>query len=280
LSLSRAAPRVTGEPVPDRTAPDPGTLYGVSLGPGDPGLITRRAWALLERPDVHWTYPVTASGGASFALSIALAAGLRPPPDAEPLLFPMTHDRARLALAWQQAAERVLTVLRRGRDVLFLVEGDASTYSSFGYLAATVGALGPGVPIEPLAGVTSFSAAAARIPLSLGDGHDTIAILPAGYDPATVERLLDQFDTLVLLKVSPRLGEIIALLERRGRVADAVLVEKAGTAEERIVRDLGTLRRERVGYLSLVLIKRARPARGEPGCDDGNEGGPGRGPEP
>ena len=23
-----------------------GTLHGVSLGPGDPGLITRRAWAL------------------------------------------------------------------------------------------------------------------------------------------------------------------------------------------------------------------------------------------
>ena len=28
-----------------------GTLFGVSLGPGDPGLITRRAWALLERRD-------------------------------------------------------------------------------------------------------------------------------------------------------------------------------------------------------------------------------------
>ena len=24
-----------------------GTLFGVSLGPGDPGLITRRAWQLL-----------------------------------------------------------------------------------------------------------------------------------------------------------------------------------------------------------------------------------------
>ena len=33
----------------------PGMLYGVSLGPGDPGLITRRAWALLERPGPVWT---------------------------------------------------------------------------------------------------------------------------------------------------------------------------------------------------------------------------------
>jgi precorrin-2/cobalt-factor-2 C20-methyltransferase len=26
-----------------------GTLYGISLGPGDPGLITRAAWDQLQR---------------------------------------------------------------------------------------------------------------------------------------------------------------------------------------------------------------------------------------
>ena len=34
-------------------SPPRGRLIGVSLGPGDPGLITRRAWALLERRDTH-----------------------------------------------------------------------------------------------------------------------------------------------------------------------------------------------------------------------------------
>ena len=29
----------------------PGRLIGVSLGPGDPGLITRAAWAALQRRD-------------------------------------------------------------------------------------------------------------------------------------------------------------------------------------------------------------------------------------
>jgi precorrin-2/cobalt-factor-2 C20-methyltransferase len=29
----------------------PGHLIGVSLGPGDPGLITRAAWAQLQRRD-------------------------------------------------------------------------------------------------------------------------------------------------------------------------------------------------------------------------------------
>jgi precorrin-2/cobalt-factor-2 C20-methyltransferase len=38
-----------------------GKLYGVSLGPGDPEPIARRAWALLQRDDAHWTYPVRCS---------------------------------------------------------------------------------------------------------------------------------------------------------------------------------------------------------------------------
>jgi len=31
-----------------------GMLYGVSLGPGDPGLITRKAWNLLHS-GADWT---------------------------------------------------------------------------------------------------------------------------------------------------------------------------------------------------------------------------------
>ena len=36
------------------TAPRMGALHGISLGPGDPGLITRAAWAALERRDAIW----------------------------------------------------------------------------------------------------------------------------------------------------------------------------------------------------------------------------------
>lgn len=238
----------------------PGTLYGVSLGPGDPELITRRAWSLLRRADVYWTWPVRVAGGESFALGIALAAGLAPPASSEPLLFPMTRDEARLAEAWQEAAQRVIAVLCQGRDVLFLVEGDASIYSSFGYLARTVRALDAAIPIETVAGVTSFNAAAARVPVSLADGDETVAILPASPDLATVDRLLAELDSLVLLKVAPRLDALIDLLARHGRLDEAVLIEKTGTPEERIVPDLASLRGVRVGYLSLVLVRRTAPA--------------------
>jgi len=232
-----------------------GILYGVSLGPGDPELITRRAWTLLQREDIHWTYPVRGKGHKSFALSIARAAGLEPPADADALIFPMTHDKARLAEAWSVAAQRVLEVLRAGIDVLFLVEGDASTYSSFGYLARTVLEMEPGIAVETVAGVTSYSAAAARVQTPLADVDDRMAVLPAGYGIETIDHLLDEFDTLVLLKVKPLLDDIIDLLERRSLLEQAVFVEKTGMPEERIVRDLRSLRGAGVNYLSLLLVK-------------------------
>lgn len=158
-----------------------GRLFGVSLGPGDPGLITRRAWELLQRPDAVWTYPVRSLRKESYALDIALRAGLTLPAQHEALLFPMTHDAEKLARHWLKAAQTVQALLATGQDVLFLVEGDASTYASFGYLARVLRELDEAAQIEIVAGVNSFNAACARLQIPLSEQDDTIAIVPAAY---------------------------------------------------------------------------------------------------
>ena len=53
-----------------------GKLIGASLGPGDPGLITRRAWAALQS-GARWIYPVKKAEESSYALSIVERGGLR-----------------------------------------------------------------------------------------------------------------------------------------------------------------------------------------------------------
>nr|VFJ44707.1 MAG: precorrin-2 C20-methyltransferase /cobalt-factor II C20-methyltransferase [Candidatus Kentron sp. DK]VFJ44881.1 MAG: precorrin-2 C20-methyltransferase /cobalt-factor II C20-methyltransferase [Candidatus Kentron sp. DK] len=243
---------------------NPGTLYGVSLGPGDPGLITRRAWELLQTGAL-WTWPVRAQKSESYALGIIRAAGLTPPPDGKALVFPMTHNTEVLAGAWAQAAGTVLERLRQGGDVLFLVEGDASTYSTFGPLARTVMALEENARVETVAGVSSFQAAAARLNAPLADTDDTMAVIPAGYGVPAIEQLLDSVDTLVLFKVKPLLEDIIGLLERRGLLAHSAFVERVGAPEERIIRDVASLRGTTVHYLSLLLVKNPGRERGGAG---------------
>jgi len=252
-----------------------GRLIGCSLGPGDPDLITRRAWTALQS-DARWIYPVTGPGADSYALAIVRRAGLPVPSDALALHFPMTSAPAILALAWARAGAQCAELLAAGRDLLFLVEGDASTYSTFGHLARAVRGLASesgfgwveeGVEVAVIPGVSSYHAAAARVGAPLVEEDDTLAIMPAAYGIAVIDQLIDTFDTLVLLKVKPLLDPLLDLLERRGLIDHACFVEKVGAPDERVVRAVATLRGASVAYLSLLLVRnpgrvREMPKRG------------------
>jgi precorrin-2/cobalt-factor-2 C20-methyltransferase len=233
-----------------------GQLIAASLGPGDPGLITRAAWAALETADC-WAWPV-AGDGASYALSIVARAGLAPPPDGLALHFPMTRDAETLALHWAAAAERVITRLRNGENVVFLVEGDASTFSTFGHLARGVHALDPAIHVGVIAGVPSYHAAAAAAGEVLVDGEEPLAVYSAPEAIDQLDDLLARFDALVLLKVRPVLDQLVARLTERTLLDHSIFVERVGSPEERIVRDLSILRGTRVHYLSLILIRQDR----------------------
>ncbi|NVM77060.1 precorrin-2/cobalt-factor-2 C20-methyltransferase [Duganella sp. SG902] len=242
-----------------------GTLWGISLGPGDPGLITRAAWEALQRRDTIWVYPARSGKTPSYAFDIARRAGLAPPEQHAQLLFPMTHDGEKLGRAWLKAADTVLPWLRAGRDVLFLVEGDASTYATFGHLARTVQAIDAQVPVRIIAGVNSFTAACAQVPVPFSEQDDTVAIVPAAYGVSAVDRLLPDFDTLVLMKVKPILDELIDWMRQRELLAGAHFIERVGAPDERRFSggDILSLRGVKVSYLSLLIIKHPHRIRGE-----------------
>lgn len=242
-----------------------GTLWGISLGPGDPGLITRAAWDALQRRDTVWVYPARSGKTPSYAFDIVQRAGLAPPADHALLLFPMTHDGEKLARAWLKAAETVLPWLRAGRDVLFLVEGDASTYATFGHLARTVRTLDDTVAVKIVAGVNAFTAACAAVEVPFSEQDDTVAIVPAAYGVSAVDRLLPDFDTLVLMKVKPILDELIDWLERRDLLAGAHFIERVGAPDERrfSAGEILALRGTKVSYLSLLIVKHPHRIRGE-----------------
>ena len=242
-----------------------GQLIGVSLGPGDPGLITRAAWAQLQRRDAVWVYPARSGKTPSYAFEITQRADLAPPPEHSVLLFPMTHDGEKLARAWSKAAATVLPWLQQGRDVLFLVEGDASTYATFGHLARTLQARVPGLPVRTLAGVNAFTAACARLGRPLSEQDDTVAIVPAAYGVAALDRLLPEFDTLVLLKVKPLIEPLFDWLIARDLLAGTDFVERCGGPDERVYRgaEMLALRGQPVSYLSLLLVRHGQRLRGE-----------------
>ena len=239
-----------------------GKLIGASLGPGDPELITRRSWAVLQS-GARWIYPVKKAEEVSYALSIVERGGLPIPGDAVELVFPMTRDAEALGKAWVRAAQQTVELLGEGRDLVFLVEGDASTFATFGHLARVVRELVPEIEVETIPGVSSFAAAAATTGMPLAEEDETLAIIPAAYGTGVIDHMLDEFDTLILLKVKPLLDEVIELLERRDLLATSCFIEKVGSPEERVIRDLGSLKGATVNYLSLLLVQNPKRERGE-----------------
>ena len=239
-----------------------GKLIGASLGPGDPELITRRSWAVLQS-GARWSYPVTKAQEASYALSIVERGGIPRPADAVELVFPMTRDPEILTKAWVRAAEQTVALLAEGRDLVFLVEGDASTFATFGHLARVARELAPEIEVETIPGVSSFAAAAATTGMPLAEEDETLAIIPAAYGTGVIDHMLDEFDTLILLKVKPLLDEVLELLERRDLLETSCFIEKVGSPDERVVRDLASLKGEKVNYLSLLLVQNPKRQRGE-----------------
>ena len=239
-----------------------GKLIGASLGPGDPELITRRSWAVLQS-GARWIYPVKKAEEASYALSIVERGGIPRPADAVELVFPMTRDPEILTKAWVRAAEQTVALLAEGRDLVFLVEGDASTFATFGHLARVARELAPEIEVETIPGVSSFAAAAATTGMPLAEEDETLAIIPAAYGTGVIDHMLDEFDTLILLKVKPLLDEVLELLERRDLLETSCFIEKVGSPEERVIHDLANLKGEKVNYLSLLLVQNPKRQRGE-----------------
>jgi precorrin-2/cobalt-factor-2 C20-methyltransferase len=253
-----------------------GTLYGIGLGPGDPELLTRKAFRILSTVLVIF-YPSCGGKAEGFALDIlqrafadeekALAGtgagGTPDPTEAQPVLErcrPLSTSMPRgggiARPDWEQAAETVAEVLQRGQDAAFITEGDPSLYSTFVYLQTALAARLPGVTVEIVPGVSSVTAAAARAAFPLALADERVAILPATYDPQFLEQALEGFDTVILLKVNRVIDQLLPILEARALLDKAVLVERCGTPRERVVRDVKSLRGQRLDYFSLLLVRR------------------------
>ncbi|MBF0109209.1 MAG: precorrin-2 C(20)-methyltransferase [Magnetococcales bacterium] len=235
------------------TTSSKGMLVGVSLGPGDPELLTRAAWSALEGARC-WAWPVVRAGAESYARAILDRTGMVPPPQVMPLVFPMTRDPGILAFHWHQAARQVIDVLHRGVDVHFLVEGDASFYATYRHLERVVRELDRDIQSRVIPGVASPLAAAGLSGRALCDGDERVVIIPGTVGIEEISAILDRFQVVVLMKVRPVLQPVLHLLGERRLLHKAVFVERAGAPEQRVVTDVSTLMNQDVHYLSLMII--------------------------
>lgn len=235
-------------------------LYGIGVGPGDPGLMTIKAARLVGSVSASGGVvfaPAAKAGARSLAAEIAAGAGIAAAPGGFiELDFPMTRDPGELALAWRAAARPVIEVLDSGRDAAFLTLGDPGVYSTWGYLRAAIHSLRPNVAMETVPGVMAMNAAAACLGRVLVEGGERLLLVPLPERVDELDSFLGLVDTIAVYKIAGRLGELAAWVAARG--LDAGLVVGAGLGRERSGDLVGLAGAGAEGYLSAAVISTGR----------------------
>ncbi len=233
-------PRVAGAVAPAALGVDgavPGTVYLVGAGPGDPGLLTVRAAALLATAD--------------------LVAYDRLSPDEVLTLVPAGSElicvgKTRSVPGWPQAhiGELLVRAARSGKAVVRLKGGDPFVFGRGGEEA--LACREAGVPVQVVSGVSSAIAAAgaAGIPVTHRNIATGVAFVTGHEDPTKPRTQIDWqalarfHGTLVFLMGLGSIARIASSLLENGLVGTtpvAVVGDGTTLTQRTIVADLTTI---------------------------------------
>ncbi|MDR3629819.1 MAG: precorrin-2 C(20)-methyltransferase [Desulfocapsaceae bacterium] len=236
------------------------TLYIIGTGPGDPEQLTLKAMKALNTCSVLVT-PKGSVNGNSTALAIVSQAVDTSAKEILELYFPMkkihigAEPEAEVRDAWQHAARTVLARMEQGKDVAFPTLGDPAVYSTGYYLYENIMAINPAATVKFISGITAMSScsAATAIPVCLGD--EMLAVIPATFKDNRLRKILEMFDTIVLMKVHKVIPHLCQLLGELGLLDKSVLVERAGMDDERVFTDLTAITAP-PHYFSTIIIRK------------------------
>jgi len=226
-----------------------GRLYGIGVGPGDPDLITLKAWRLLTSAPVI-AYPAPEQGDSLARRIVA------PHIDGSQIeiviRMPITAERFPAQEVYDRAAEELATHLDAGRDVVVLCEGDPFLYGSFMYL---FGRMLERFPVEVVPGVSSLNACAAVLGAPLVARNDVLTLIPAPLPEDDLERRLGQTDAAAILKIGRHFPKVRRVLDRLGLLDRSRYVEHATMADQAVL-PLADVAADRVPYFSMILVHR------------------------
>ena len=230
-----------------------GQIFGVSLGPGDPELITLKALNTLNAVEVIFCPGTKSSDGNVKSRSMNILRQL-PVDTAKVRLFqvPMSRQREEALAAYDRLCAEILSLIATGKSVAVTAEGDACFYSSANYMYEKLRQ--SGCPVKMIAGVPAFIAAGASVGLHVVKQQERLLVVPGD---VLVEELLETVvskRTLVIMKVP--LGEVVLRpFVARHPELQYDYFEQVGTPDEFYTSDVETILACTFTYFSILVIR-------------------------
>ncbi len=189
-------------------------LYCVGCGPGDPELVTVRAANIIRSAEVIFA-PTAREGKPSIALTV-IEKYIGESAKKVSLVFPMVKDRDSLKEYWKRNADEIASAVRSGKRVVYLTVGDPALYSTWIYIHRELRRNHADIEVEIVPGIASIFAVAANAQISLAEGDETVAVVPACYDLDRVRKAAGACDTVIFLKDGRYFDSVIETLGQMG----------------------------------------------------------------
>ncbi|MGH9991902.1 MAG: precorrin-2 C(20)-methyltransferase [Nitrososphaera sp.] len=235
-------------------------LYCVGCGPGDPELITVRAVNIIKSAEVIFA-PTAREGKPSIALAI-VEKYLDRSAKKVSLVFPMVKDRDSLKEYWKRNAEEIACEVRSGKNVVYLTVGDPALYSTWIYIHRQIRKDHRDIEVEIVPGIASMFAMAANAQISLAEGDETVAVVPACYDLDRVRKAAGACDTVIFLKDGRYFDSVIETLGQTGFPDGATIAiaqnvsDKGEILEVRKLSELLGKKGPTEKYFSIMVAKK------------------------
>lgn len=229
-------------------------VYCISLGPGDPELITLKAVRLLTSSDIIYC-PGTRKGDEmlSRAGELLSVVGI----DSDRIRYftvPMNPDRTEAQAVYHQVATDIAAACRAGRRVSFVAEGDSGFYSSVHYISDDL--TESEIEVEHIAGIPAFIASGAMAGLHIVKQDDPLLVLPS---TSSSEQLIYEVSggrTIVLMKLS-RQEQVVKSALRELNDIEVHYFENVGIAgKEYHTTSVEAILERTFPYFSLMMIKK------------------------
>ncbi len=172
----------------------------VSLGPGDPGLVTLKALKTLQEVEIIYC-PATQSDGklSSRAKDILDEIGI----EGQKTRFffvPMSKDRTFAEKVYTDIASEIAGCYNAGQSVAFVAEGDSGFYSSVHYISDKLGEMK--IPVRHIAGVPAFIACGALAGIHVVKQDERLLVFPSTASTEEIALEVEAGKSVVVMKLS------------------------------------------------------------------------------
>jgi len=179
----------------------PHSVTFISLGPGDPELITLKSLNILRQADIIFCPSTKTAEGKKFsrALNILLELGID---DKKTELFHVAMDknRAEAIKSYKHISDEIIKCFNDGAKIAVVAEGDTGFYSSIHYINDNLNQ--GGILTQREAGVPAFIACGALANIHVVKQEEELLVIPGIVTPEYLAEQVNAGKSVVIMKPS------------------------------------------------------------------------------